>query len=294
MTTASPGQRGTGHTINAHARLTTAATRRADGTTGTRIHTLRSEPPLLLRITGAATSEVFPGRHGAQVHLVAGAAGPLAGDQLHLKIDVAAGTTLFLREVGSTLLLPGQHADPSTTRTDIHVAPEATFGWEAEPIIAAQGCNHRNDVHITLDDGARLLLRESIVLGRHGEQPGDLHQRLRIWYADKPLYAQELTIGTLTPGWAGPAVTDGHQSLGSILVVNTALRLDHLAPAPGPETAVSPLPGPGLIITAAAPDALTLSQRLNAALRTTLLDQPQLSSAQAGPTQLCGVAASGI
>jgi urease accessory protein len=280
MTTAPPGQQGTGHTISAHARLTTAATLRADGTTGTRVHTLRSEPPLLLRVTGAATSEVFPGRHGAQVHLVAGAAGPLGGDQLHLEIDVAAGTTLFLREVGSTLLLPGQHAGTSITRTHIHVAPGATFTWEAEPIIAAQGCNHRNDVHVTLDDGAHLLLRDSIVLGRYGEQPGDLRHRLRIRYADKSLYAQELTIGTPGPGWAGPAVTDGHHSLGSILVVSAALRHDHLVPAPAPETAVSPLPGPGLVITAAAPDALALSQRLNAALRMALADQPQQTAAR--------------
>jgi urease accessory protein len=222
-------------------------------TTGTRIHTLRSEPPLLLRLTGAATSEVFPACHGAQVHLVAGAAGPLGGDQLHLEIDVAAGTTLFLREVGSTLLLPGQHADTSITRTRIHVAPGATFAWENEPIIAAHGCNHHNDVHITLDAGARLLLRESIVLGRHGEKPGDLRQCLRIWYADKPLYAQELAIGTHAPGWAG-----SHQSLGSILVVDAALRPDHLVPASGPETAVSPLPRPGLIIAAAA-STLSLS-----------------------------------
>lgn len=270
MTTAPPGQHHTGHTINAHARLTTADTRRTNGTTGTRIHTLRSEPPLLLRITGAATSDVFPGCHGAQVHLVAGSAGPLAGDQLHLEIDVAADTTLFLREVGSTLLLPGQHADPSIARTHIHVCPGATFTWEAEPVIAAQGCNHRNDVHIILDDGARLLLRESIVLGRHGEQPGDLHQRIRIWYADKLLYAQELTIGTHAPGWAGPAITDGYQSLGSILLVDAALRHNHLISAPAPETAVSPLPGPGLVITAAAPDALTLSHQLTAALQMTL------------------------
>lgn len=277
MTTAPSGQRGTGHTVTAHARLTTAATRRTNGTTGTRIHQLRSEPPLLLRITGAATSDVFPGCHGAQVHLVAGAAGPLAGDQLQLDIDVAAGTTLFLREVGSTLLLPGQHTDPSTTQTHIRVAPGATLSWEAEPLIAAQGCNHRNDVHITLAEGARLLLRESIVLGRHGEQPGDLRQRLRIWYADKPLYAQELTIGAHAPGWAGPAITDGHRSLGSILVVDPALRHDHLIRAPAPETAISPLPGPGIIITAAAADALALSQRLNAALRTVLADRPQTS-----------------
>jgi urease accessory protein len=267
-------QRGTGHTITAHARLTTASIPRADGTTGTRIHTLRSEPPLLLRITGAATSDIFPGCHGAQVHLVAGTAGPLGGDQLHLTINVAATTNLFLREVGSTLLLPGQHADTSVTRTRIHVAPGATFTWEAEPIIAAHGCNHHNDVHITLDDGAHLLLRESIVLGRHGEQPGDLRQRLRIRYADKPLYTQELTIGTHAPGWAGPAISGGHQALGSIIVINSALCHNYLIPAPGPETAVSPLPGPGLIITAVAPDALALSQQLNAALRT-LLQDPQ-------------------
>ncbi|MGA9690983.1 MAG: urease accessory protein UreD [Pseudonocardiaceae bacterium] len=270
MTTTSPAPRATGHTITAHARLRTAAVQRADGTTGTRIHTLRSEPPLLLRITGAATSDVFPECHGPQIHLVAGAAGPLAGDQLHLDIDVAAGTTLFLREVGSTLLLPGQHPDPSRTQTRIHVGPQATFTWEAQPIIAAQGCNHHNDIHITLDNDARLLLGETIVLGRHAEQPGDLQQRLRISYGDKPLYAQQLTIGTRAPGWAGPAITDAHQSLGSVLIVDTAIRLDNLTPAPAPDTAISSLPGPGLLITAVAPDALTLNQRLTTALHTAL------------------------
>lgn len=270
MTTTSPTPRATGHTITAHARLSTAAIQRADGTTGTRIHTLRSEPPLLLRITGAATSDVFPECHGAQIHLVAGAAGPLAGDQLHLDVDVAASTTLFLREVGSTLLLPGQHSDPSRMRTRIHVGPKATFTWEAEPIITAQGCNHHNDIHITLDDDARLLLRETIVLGRHAEQPGDLQQRLRISYADKPLYAQQLTIGTHAPGWTGPAITDGNQSLGTILLIDTAIRHHNLTPSPTPDTAISPLPGPGLLITAAAPDALTLNQRLTAALHTAL------------------------
>jgi urease accessory protein len=272
MTTISLTPRATGHAITAHARLSTVAAERADGTTGTRVHTLRSEPPLLLRITGAATSDVFAECHGVQIHLVAGAAGPLAGDQLHLDIDVAAGTTLFLREVGSTLLLPGQHADPSRTQTRIHVGPQATLVWEAEPIIAAQGCNHHNDILITLDNDARLLLRETIVLGRHAEQPGDFHQRLRISYADKPLYAQELTIGTHAPGWAGPAVIGTHQSLGSILIVGNAIGQDNLAPAPTPDTAVSPLPGPGFLITAAAPDALTLNQRLTAALHTALVN----------------------
>jgi urease accessory protein len=270
MTTNAAAPRGTGHTLTAHARLSTAAIQRANGTTGTRIHTLRSEPPLLLRITGAATSDVFPECHGAQVHLVSGAAGPLAGDQLHLDINVAAGTTLFLREVGSTLLLPGQHTDPSRTQTRIHVSSKATLTWEAEPIIAAQGCNHHNDIHITLDNDARLLLRESIVLGRHAEQPGDLQQRLRICYANKPLYTQQLTIGTHAPGWPGPAITNGHQSLGSILVIDTANRHDNLPPTPAPDTAISPLPGPGLLITAVAPNMLTLNQRLAAALHTAL------------------------
>lgn len=270
MPSASPARRGTGCALSAHARLTTAPVARADSTTGTRIHTLRSEPPLLLRVTGATTSAVFPGCRGAQVHLVAGAAGPLGGDQLSLEIDVAAGTALFLREVGATVLLPGQHAQPSCTRARVHVAPGATFSWEAEPLIAAQGCDHQHDVHITLDEGARLLLRESIVLGRHAEQPGELRQRLRIWYAGKPLYAQELTIGTRAPGWAGPAISGGHPCLGSIIVVDPALCQDHLVPAPGPETAVSPLPWPGLVIMAVAPDALVLRQRLDAALRTVL------------------------
>src|SRR3954464_10591869 len=71
------------------------ATRRAaDGRTV--LATLRSDPPLTLRQTGPT-----------QVHLVSTGAGPLGGDRLRLAVDVAPGTTLDVRSVAATLVLPG-------------------------------------------------------------------------------------------------------------------------------------------------------------------------------------------
>ena len=55
----------------------------ADGTT--RLPVLRSQAPLILRQTPEA------------VYLVGGAAGPLGGDVLELRIDVREGATLRLR-----------------------------------------------------------------------------------------------------------------------------------------------------------------------------------------------------
>ena len=57
---------------------------------------LRSQAPLILRQTPEA------------VYLVGGAAGPLGGDVLELRIDVRAGATLRLRTAAAAVALPGR------------------------------------------------------------------------------------------------------------------------------------------------------------------------------------------
>ena len=90
---------------------------RADGT---RLTTLHGEPPLLLRPTGTAAD-------GATVvHLVGGAAGPLAGDRLSLTVDLAAGANVELHSVAATVALPGRTDDWSTPRSSSSTSPAAT------------------------------------------------------------------------------------------------------------------------------------------------------------------------
>lgn len=63
------------------------------------------------------------------------------------------GSALIFSEVSPTLLLPGPHGEESRTEIDIHVGAGATLAWLPQLVIAAQGCRHRTDVRIALEQG---------------------------------------------------------------------------------------------------------------------------------------------
>lgn len=270
-----------------------AVTRNIRGRCPTRISRLHSEPPLVLRPINPAGHEPLhrwnlTSTSPARVALVAGAAGPLGGDELHLDVEVATGAALVLRSIAATLVLPGPHRRRSTTQITIRVAADATLVWLPQPTIAARGCDHHAATRISLEPRARLLLREELVLGRHGEQPGAVHQRLRVCVGDRPLHDQELRIGPDAIGWDGPAVLGDRRAMGSLLVVDPdwaapdqtgpdALRRAVITDTVDTDAGVAraarlPLDGPAMLVTAVAPDALALRRRLNAGLAA--LEQP--------------------
>ncbi len=139
-------------------------------------------------------------------------------------------------------------------------------------MIAARGCRHRLDVHVTLAAGARLLLREEVLFGRYGEQPGSLRQRLRTVLGDHPLYDQQLIVGPAAVGWDGPAVTAGHRSADSLLVIDPGRDELTRHDSTGSDATVMALPGPGILISTLAADTTTLRRRLDATLRRVLND----------------------
>lgn len=258
--------------MRAHARLEVALGPGRDGPGRTRVDRLRSDPPLVLRPTGpGALPRWGPGGpSAAHVSLAAGAAGPVGGDRLRLEVRVGAGAMLCLSAVAATLALPGPHGAPSRNDVAIEVAAGGTLVWLPGTLIAARGCHHDAVANVDLAPGARLLAREELVLGRHGERAGTVRQRLRVTLGGEPLHDQELAIGAQTPGWDGPVVTGGRRAVGSILVVDPgwdtpAAARRRIDPA-GPDTAVLPLRGPAVVATALAHDALSLRRRLDSAL----------------------------
>lgn len=260
--------------MHAHAQLAIARVAEPDGQQHSRISRLRSDGPLMLRPTIAAG--VLPcrgwdldGPGAAQVTRAAGAAGPLGGDDLNLDIDLEPGAALVLRDASATIALPGPHDRTSRTRTMIRIGAEATLVWLPEPVIAAHGCDHHSTTHVHLEPGARLLLREELLLGRHAEQPGTIRQRLRVTQGGQPLHDQELAAGPGVPGWRSAAVTGGRRASGSLLLVDPHRGQDPQAqPATAVDTdlAVLPLTGSAVLITALADDATVLRHRLDAAL----------------------------
>jgi urease accessory protein len=235
--------------VRAAAVLAAAPSATADPIRPTRLTTLHGEPPLLLRRTGTADD-------GATVvHLVGGAAGPLAGDRLDLRIDLAAGAAVEVRSVAATIALPGRGSDWSTLTVTVTVGPGATLRWLPEPLIAAAGCRHASRAGIELAAGARLLWRDELICGRHGEQPGDLRSELHVRYDGRPLLAHDLAVGPAAPGWAGPAVLGRARAAGSLLTVNL----------PHPPAATSmPLAGPATLTVALAGDGARLRRDLGA------------------------------
>nr|AQT38898.1 UreD [Streptomyces sp.] len=266
--------------MRAHAHLTVTA----DGDR-TRISRLHSEVPLILRPTIAAdapSSRRWVPDNAAHVALAAAAAGPLGGDRLQLDVEVGAGASLALRGVSATLALPGPHNETSRTDVRVRVAEGAALLWQPRPVIAARGCDHRATTLIDLAPGARLLVREEILLGRHGEQPGTLRQRLRVTATNRPLYDQELAFGPGVPGWSGPAVTAGRKAVGTLLVVDPGSPAPWPHRAPEPDVATLAAGEHTLVVSALADDYVTLRQRLDvsldvslAALETHLAGEPE-------------------
>jgi urease accessory protein len=239
------------------------------GAIRSRVSTLRSQAPLMLRLTNPKGPEPWTGSvtAAARVCLAAGAAGPIGGDEYALSVDVGPGSTLVLREISASLLLPGPHGEQSALRTTVRVGAGATLIWLPEPVIAARGCHHLTDVRVELESGARLVLREELLLGRHGEQPGAVVQHLQVRIAGRPLLHQDLALGPGAVGWDSAAVTGGRRALGSLVVVDPAWADDPpQAFLLGNTAAVLPLAGPAALVSALAPDALALRRCLDEGL----------------------------
>jgi urease accessory protein len=218
----------------------------------TRLPVLASQVPLVLRRTPDA------------VYVIGGAAGPIGGDELALRISVAEGAFLRVRTAAASIALPGPDGLESVLRISVSVGSGACLEYLPEPVVVTARARHATVVSVSLDEGGSLLLRDELLLGRHGEDGGAARTVLRVDYAGRPLLRQSLEVSGVEPASRGPAVLAGHRAAG------TLLRVNHRPVEPPPcivpattEVAALPLAGPGVLVTAVAHDAVTLRQRLS-------------------------------
>jgi urease accessory protein len=229
-------------TVTAAARI--GAVRDRSG--GTALPVLAGAGPLALRRTRATRSGEV------RVTVVGAMSAPLGGDRLRIEVDVAAGARLTVDSAAATVSLPDRGGRPARYDVRLTVGEGAQLRWLPEPVIAAHGSDLRMTTRVRLAAGARLVLREELVLGRYGEAPGHLTTRLTVDHDGQPLLDQELSFGPgAAPGWDGPAVLGPHRTLGQLLLVP--------GPPPGPALALPPLTsrtalaGSGLLLTSLAP-----------------------------------------
>jgi urease accessory protein len=231
-------------------RARAALTAEADAAGRTRLTLLRSQAPLVLRPTAGA------------VYLAAGAAGPLGGDELDLTVTVGPGACLTLHTVAATVVLPGR--GESVFRLTASVGAGGRLAFLPEPTVVAAAARHRMLSTVDVASGAALVLREEVILGRHGETGGAYRGLSHVDLAGVPLLRHDLVLDGADPVTVGAASAVAARAVGSLLTVDpTWSRCPRPTGWASPGAAGMPLAGPGFLVTAVADDARTLRARLD-------------------------------
>ncbi|QIP87710.1 urease accessory protein UreD [Streptomyces sp. Tu 2975] len=222
---------------------------------------LTSDGPLALRRTRSTGPRL-------RVTLVGAMSAPLGGDRLAVEAEVHEGARLTVDSAAATIALPGADRRHARYDTTLEVAEDAELHRTPQQLISAHGSDLRMHTRVRLAATARLVLREEQILGRYGEQPGTLITRLTVHRAGGPLLDTGFSYGPGAPGgWDGPAVLAGHRAVGQLLVVDPAYEdKPPETVSLGPTAVLTPLAGPGALVTALAVDALALRRVLDGAL----------------------------
>lgn len=257
--------------VHATARITAAP----DGRGGTALPVLQSAGPLALRRTRAVTTAAAGGPGArtaahARVTVVGAMSAPLGGDRLALEAAVRDGAALTVDAAAAMIALPGRRtgeepADHAGYDVLLSVGEGAVLHWLPEQVISVTGSDLRTRTRVELGPTARLVLREELILGRHGEAGGTLTSRLTVHHAGRPLLDQQLALGPGAPaGWDGPAVLGKHRAVGQLLLVAPEFEEKPVSPRLlGDSAVLTPLAGPGALVTALAPDARALRRVLD-------------------------------
>lgn len=160
----------------------------------------------------------------ARVSLVPEGALLLAGDAIEVDITVDAGARLDLVEPGGTVAFDMRGGQ---ARWDVRVrlGREAVLTWAGEPFVVAAGAGVSRRLDLELAAGAGVAMRETVVLGRYGEQPGRLHQRTTVAVERSPVLVEELPLDAAT----APGLLGGHRVLSSVLLLGRQLAPDPTA-----------------------------------------------------------------
>ncbi|MGQ0479451.1 MAG: urease accessory protein UreD [Pseudonocardia sp.] len=168
----------------------------------------RAAPPVVLRRTGPA-----------RVHLVAAAGGPLGGDRLELRIRLAEDTELTIGSAGATLAQPGRPGSgPACWMVAAELAAGARLRWVPQPTVVCDRAELHAVVRVTLAERASVLVREEVLLGRHGQLGGRYRGTLSVDRDGVPLLRHTTVLDGADPALCGPAGTGGASAVGSLLV----------------------------------------------------------------------------
>lgn len=203
------------------------------------VRTLRSASPLTL----------IPVRGRPVVHLVNSAASPLGGDDLTLTVRVGPHACLTLTGIAATVALPGQSGEPSRVTVHLELNEGARVEYLPEPTVITRRARHESVLVARLAAGAHLRTRETIVLGRDGELPGELTSTLHVTRDRRPILRQSLVVT--------PEVLLGKRVLATELSTS-----DDRETASGEWWSRTRLAAGGTLVTSLADDAVTAARQV--------------------------------
>ena len=131
---------------------------------------------------------------GTRVALVPEQAVLLAGDHVEVQVRVGAGRALEIVEPGGTVAYAMRGASASWEVT-VEVEDGGSLVWHGEPFVVAQGADVRRHLRMEVGATSRVVLRETLVLGRSGEGPGRLVSRTDVRRDAAPVLVEELDAG---------------------------------------------------------------------------------------------------
>ncbi|MFE4455597.1 urease accessory protein UreD [Streptomyces sp. NPDC056796] len=175
-----------------------------------------------------------PGR--ARIALAGTRAGLLAGDETVLRISVGPGARLELVEP-TGLVAYDHRGGTSRWRARVDVAEGGTLTWNGLPFVVSEGADVERAMDVRLAAGARMLWRDTLVLGRSGERGGRIRATTRVTYEDGELLVEDLDL-------RDPDVRELPGILGANRVIGSVSALGATPPGP-PHPYRTELAGPG-------------------------------------------------
>ncbi|WP_082406342.1 urease accessory protein UreD [Microbacterium sp. No. 7] len=202
--------------------------------TATRIAVTRAEPRSHVDVAVGALAPRIVDRGPAHAHVAIAAAGMLllSGDRVRIDVDVGDGCTLEIDDVGGTVAYPSI-GEAATWTLDIRVGEDATLLWHGLPFVIATDADVRRRTTIRCAAGGAVLLRETLVLGRHGEAGGRLHSQLTATDTAGDLLVEHLVLDGDDPV---PGVRGTHRVLDAVIALGwrpPARPRDLVLEAPG-------------------------------------------------------------
>jgi urease accessory protein UreH len=163
----------------------------AAGESGTVLEELSGTEPWTPRILAGAGE----GGGAARVALVQTRASIVRGDAVELSISVGEGAALELVEIGATLTHHARGGESAEVTVEVAVGDGGRLTWLGAPLVVARGADVRRTVCVELAGAGRVLLGETVVLGRAHARYGALRARTRIVYDGRPTLDETLETG---------------------------------------------------------------------------------------------------